>query len=252
MKTSTDFHTDTSMALLLIGESGSGKTNLAFEFPDPYVIDWGDANLSSAVQRHPSKQFLWDVVDKDDAGKPVPPDQRWERGEKLLATACQSPQVQTIVDDCLSLMQVALCDHVISKGSAAQNVITIGGIKVMNQSLWEPFKSKLRSRIITAKASGKRYVMTCHVKVDKDEVTGTLVYTPLLSGKLNLPSLFTDYWQTTYDPSADKKVYPTGVRYFVRTVPNHRFPLKCSCGLPPDFEFTWEAFTKYQQERGGK
>lgn len=251
MKTNSDFKLDESMAVLLIGESGTGKTNVCMEFDRPYFIDFGDANLPSAVMRHPGKEFYWDRVDQDDSGKPVPPADRWKRGMELLTKNGPDPKCGAIVDDCLSGMQSVLCDHILNLGSQAEKPLTVGGVKVMTMTLWTPFKDLLRARIIQARSYGKPYIMTCHIKPEKNEVTGVLEYGPLLSGQLkdNLASLFTDYWSTQVDPNADKAKYPNGVRYYVQTVPTNRFALKCSCGLPGQFEFTWAAWQQHQAAR---
>lgn len=239
------------MALLLIGAPGAGKTNVAMEFPRPYFIDWGDANLKSAVERHPGKEFFWDRVDQDDSGKEVPHAERWNRASELLKKNGPDPKVGTIVDDSLSMMQVALCDHVIAKGSAAENPLVVGGVKVMSRSLWSAFADLLRKRVIQARSYGKPYILICHEKIDADDMTAVKIYRPALSGQLGdtIASLFSDYWSCETDPNAAKKDYPTGVRYFVRTIPNNRIKLKCSCGLDGEFNFTWAAFSKHIDER---
>lgn len=251
MKTATDFKPDKALSLLLLGSPGAGKTNVAFEFPRPYLIDWTDSNPKSAVERHPGKEFYWDRVDLDDAGKEVPPDRRWERGAELLKRNAADPKVETIVDDSLSMMQVALCDHIIRLGSGAENPLVVGGVKVMTKSMWSAFADLLRKRITYAKIWDKHYILVCHEKVDTDDMTTVKMYRPALSGQLgdSIASLFSDFWSCETDPNADKKKYPAGVRYFVRTAPTTRIKLKCSCGLPPEFEFTWEEFARIQDAR---
>jgi hypothetical protein len=239
------------MALLLLGAPGAGKTNVAFEFPRPYVIDWGDSNMKSAVERHPGKEFYWDRVDLDDNGAEVPPERRWDRGAELLKKNGLDPKVGTIVDDSLSMLQVALCDHIITKGSAAENALVIGGVKVMTRSMWSAFADLLRKRIIQARMYRKPYILICHEKVDADDMTGVKLYRPALSGQLGdtIASLFSDFYYCEVDPNAPKPKYPSGVRYFVRTAPNNRLKLKCSCGLPVEFDFTWPEFSKIQDAR---
>jgi hypothetical protein len=251
MKPISEFDTNGAMALLLAGESGTGKTNLAMEWPNPFFVDWTDANLKSAVERHPGKTAFFARVDIDEQGKEVPPDRRWERGSELLKKHGPAPKVGTIVDDCLSMLQVALQDHIVRIGSQAEQPLMVGGVKVMTKSCWSAFQDLLRKRIFYARSLNKPYILTCHLKVDAEDVTGVKFYRPLLSGALGdyLPGLFSDYWVCETDPNADKKKYPTGVRHYIRTVPNSRMRLKCSCGLPPEMEFTWPEFSKIQDAR---
>jgi hypothetical protein len=237
MKTASQFSTKASFGLLLVGEPGSGKTNTAMEFPDPYFIDWGDSNLKSAVERHQGKNFNYDVVDLDDNGKEVPPPQRWARAQKLLKDNGPDKAVGTIVDDSLSMIQTALTDHLCATGGGAENPLVIGGIRCMTLSLWQPFATLLRSRVLFARSLGKPYIMTAHIKVDEREIGGSKYNKPAVSGSMgqDIARLFSDYWACEVESGlTDKTLYPRGVRYYVRTAPTNRFLLKCSCNLKPE------------------
>jgi hypothetical protein len=255
MNNQSQFKPDAAISLLLMGSPGAGKTNLAMEFPSPYFIDWGDANLASAVNRHSGKPFFYDSVSIGADGKPIEPDRQWERASALLKENGPKDEVGCIVDDTLSMMQVALCQHIVRLGSQAETPLVIGGVKVMTRSMWNAFSDLLRKRIHVAKSFGKPYLLTCHEKVDADDMSAVKIYRPNLSGQLgdSIASLFSDFWSCETDPNADKKVYQNGVRYFVRTVPTNRIKLKCSCGLPGEFEFTWEKFQRHvEQQRSAK
>lgn len=254
MKDGNEFKADTSKAILLIGASGTGKTNLAFEWPNPGLIDWGDSNLTNAVERHPGKPFKWGRVDQDDSGAEIPHAKRWDRGTALFKEMAKSPDVLTIVDDSLSMMQAALCDHLVEIGGMAEKPLIVGGQRVMTMSLWGPFKDLIIRRVITARAIGKPYIMTCHSKVDENDMSSVKEYRPNLSGQLagNLPSLFSEYWQAEATPNSDPRYKDSGgIRYFIRTAPTSRIQLKSSVGLPPEFEFTWAAWTAHLAKRGG-
>ena len=255
MRPHTDFKPETSKAILLIGDSGSGKTNLAFEFPNPGIIDFGDANINNAVERHRGKPFKWGRVDLADDGKTIAPHLRWQRSLDLLVEAGKDPDVQTIVDDSLSMLQVVLTDYLVDVGSrGGEKLPTVAGEKQMNVSLWEPFARALRSRIVLARSLGKTYIMTCHVKVDENELTATKEQRPLISGQMasKLASLYTDYWMCEATPTPEARYQPRGVRYFVRTAPTNRIKLKSSVpDLPPEFEFSWASWQAHLAKRNG-
>lgn len=255
MKTSSDFKPETSKAILLIGESGAGKTNLTFEFPAPALIDFGDANLSNAVERHPGIPFKWGRVDEDDTGKPIAPHLRWARATELLGQAGRDPDTKTIVDDSLSMMQIVCTDYLIDAGSkAGEKLPAVAGEKQMNMALWEPFARLIRARVIAARAFGKTYIMTCHVKVDENELTAVKEQRPLISGQMGskLASLFTDMWMCEATPSSDPKYAPRGVRYFVRTAPTSRIKLKCSFPtIAAEVDASWFGTPAFRTLLGG-
>lgn len=257
MKDGTTFRPETAKAILLIGNSGSGKTNMAAEFPRPAFIDWGDANLSNAIARHPNLVFKFGRVDEDASGKPVAPHLRWVRATELLGEAGRDPDVQTIVDDSLSMLETVLKDYLIDAGAkSGEKLPAVAGERQMNMALWEPFQRLLRSRVITARSFGKTYIMTCHVKIDDNELTTVKEQRPMVAGAMasKLASLFTDYWMTEAIPSTETKYAATrGIRYLVRTAPTIRVNLKSSFpSMKAEEDASWFGTEAFQQLlRGG-
>ncbi len=231
MTPGTNYATTKPRKMLLIGESGMGKTCFTMNLRNPYYIDW-DGNLATAIQLHPGKQFTYDSVETDDAGKPLILDRQWERGEALLRANAAKPEVGVIVDDGLSRMSDLLQAFLVRTGGEAEKILTVGGIKVMNRSLWQPFAAHIRNHLRLATSFGKPYILTCHTKVDANELTEIKELTVNISGQIvgELVSWFTDFVQADTEPDPKS---PTGVNYILRTAPTLRVKLKNSMGLPP-------------------
>ncbi len=243
MRDGTSYPKNEAMAVLLGGAPGGGKTNLCFDFPDPWIID-ADQNLKNAVERHPGKKFFYDCpeYDVDAQGKVTrryEEHERWSRMEALIKENAPKPEVKTIVADGVGRICDYLKAHLVHVGGQAEKVISVGGIKVMNQSLWQPYADLLKRFVFLCRSYGKPFVLTTHLTVDENELTQVKEQKVLIQGalKADFPRLFTDFWACEAVPSNDAKYKDSkGVRYFVRTVPTYRITLKQSCDLPAEFE----------------
>ena len=270
MKDASTYQPAQHFGLLLIGESGAGKSSLSLEFPAVYVLDC-DRNLSSALtlyeKRHgtPKADFWYDAPEVDANGKRLPDEEVWVNGCKHLDAASQDPRVQTLVVDGLTQWMTYLQRYVIKQGSEMEpRKLMVGGMQMMTMSYYAPFEALMRKFVVGLRSTGKSVIVTAHIRSGESELTDAPMWQPYLVGGLRntIPGLFTDYWLcdteqvvpgpgvTTDVKDATGKVttparYPTGTRYFVRTAPTAKVKLKNSRGLPPVFEFTWAAFAPY-------
>jgi adenylate kinase family enzyme len=252
MKDGTTYPRNTALAILLGGMPGAGKTNLCMEFPAPYFID-ADHNLRNAVERHPGKKFTYDDPELSADEKPLELEWCWERLEKLIKENAPKPEVGTIVLDGIGRITDYLKAHLCRVGSQAEKVITVGGVKVMNQSLWQPYADLLKKLIFLCRFYGKPFVLTTHLTVEENELSAVKEQRVLIQGalKADFPKLFTDFWMCDATPSSDARYKAAnGVRYFVRTAPTHRILLKQSCGLPAEFEPHDACFTELLKKLG--
>jgi len=211
MKSSTHYNADASAAILAVGEPKSGKTNLMFAFPSPWIADL-DLNLASATRRLPDKTFKFSQFNTDDAGKEVPEHLRWTRLVNETLAAIKDPEVKTICIDGLGVAATFLCDHCVYEGKRAGSNKT----GKMELQTYGDLARLLRSYVMTLRASGKIVFVTSHQTGDKDEVTKAIRYCLAIPGqsKDTLGGLFTDVWATTAKPAPQNKV-----KYEIRTKP---------------------------------
>lgn len=256
MKTDTQYSTGQKPGILVIGEPGSGKTCLAFEFPNPYFLDL-DHNLDTGRTHYQrrygkAKQFRWDQPDTRDDGTRVPAGEVWDYARKQLDAALNDPWVETVVIDGLTRLSDALIAYVIKQGSALEKSPVVGGVPIMTRSLYGPYGQLLTGMLMALRASSKLIVVTAHVRAGENELTDAATWQPNLVGALrgSLAGLFTDFWmcdteQILTPTDATRALYPANVKYFAHTAPRPQVKLKNSFGLPAKFEFTWEAFAPY-------
>lgn len=230
MKKSTDYKPAGNFALLLLGPPKHGKTNLALAFPKPAVLDC-DGNLSRVVGQ--GVEFLFENPNTDSSGKHQSGDKSWAASCNFLREAIALPdeECQTIIIDGFSIMCNYLVDALV-----VNSKLTVGGEKVMDQSLWQPFRNKLQQFVMRGRSSNKRFVVTCHETIIQDEKTGAIIaYRPLISGQLkdNLAGLFTDCWRVEAKDIAGKP------KYSIRFAPKNFMQIGNSIGIDvPELDVT--------------
>src|SRR2546421_7498018 len=99
MKTCNEYKMEQDFALLLIGPPLSGKTVVALQFPDPYIIST-DHKIGNALKfLPPGKKWWYSYTDIDEAGKVVEFTDRYSRLCDLVVKATASPEPKTIILD---------------------------------------------------------------------------------------------------------------------------------------------------------
>jgi hypothetical protein len=219
------------LRLLLQGSPGTGKTTLGCAFPGAYIADC-DIGLGGPL-RYLRKNggtlpLGYDIIDRDEHGKEVPPNERYQRLGKCLNTAIKDPTVQTIVIDSATKLSDYMIEEVLRQQGKKEMSISMWGFYL---ALWKHFISQLT-------AQRKHFVLICHEKVEKDEIDQSLKYFVLIPGQIQniIGSLFTDVWRCEVSGSVGPNPKHT---FAVRTMPDYRYQLKNSLGLPPLMSFDW-------------
>lgn len=237
-----DFKAKPSFALLLQGPPLSGKTNVAMQFPRPYFLD-ADDKLLNAVMLNKGKEFYYDcplrhVLNGVTTG--VFPERRWQYSIDCIKAACASPDIDTVVIDSITSLGTILMQHILQFPSTAKVALTVGGEKVMDMSMWGPYRDLWTRLIMFVRGSGKMAVFCAHEVTDKDEITGAMSYRPSFQGQLKDTGagLFTDVWCTE-----TKQIMQDGkpaTEYLIRTQPTSMRALGNSLKLPATFKFDWQ------------
>lgn len=227
MKPGNTYTSKQSFALLLVGEPKSGKTNVAFSFPNPWILDC-DRNLKRAATVVKDKTWFFDDPYVDDKDVELPEHQRWNRAVDKIKLAAKAPEVQTIVIDGLGALADMLIAHIIEEVRRNEpNSKADGKLRIQD---YQPLALLLTKLIMGLRNSGKLIVFTSHQKVDKDEHTGKTRYELNMPGKLanSFGGLFSDVWATTAENAGLGKY-----KYLIHTRPSGlHMTLGTSLALP--------------------
>ena len=237
----------TAKSILLIGPPGGGKTTLALQFPNVYVID-ADGNLDGPELYlrkgiggkppiNPNLDYRYDYVRQKDDGTEVPFAECGDRLISLMDQGLKDPWVKTIFVDGLTFTN----NFMIAKTMAKQSV------EEMRRQDWIPFRNALLQVILKLRGITKTTIMACHEEIITEDIKGVTTirgYRPSVDSKLKdyFGGFFTDIWRCTNPGVIGGKQAP----FKIQTVKDGLSPdLKSSCGMPPELDATWSEVNKY-------
>jgi hypothetical protein len=232
VKSSTDFIPSNAVAILAVGDPGSGKSRLGMSLPKPGILDCG-GNLSSAVRVAQGKPFQWSQPFVTDDGKEVPEVERWSRAVAETKLLLASPLTESFfLDDLSNLCRWGLV--------YAEAELVKAGINIKKEYLakYMSFIPLLTNYMTMIRIPKKLVMVSVHQTMEKDELSGTVRYELDIPGRLKntLGGQFTDVWGTSSTPDVGSKV---GAKYFIRTKPSgYHVNLKTSLDLEPSIDIT--------------
>lgn len=219
------------VTLLLKGDSGSGKTFKACQFPRPVLFNF-DNNLSG-LRKLPDdvRKGVRIVNPRADEKGAVKPDMVWANFVKQLETVGQDASVGTIIIDSLTTMAESLMDKVLKTGDPSKVV------EIQNWGEFSRFMKWLGEELLCATDLDKHVVFLAHESLMTEKLTGKVRYNLSIGGqtKSNFDLYFTDVWRSYTKNKSDGTV-----EYWIRTLPTDYHTAKSSLALPPDFKWDGE------------
>lgn len=210
-----------NIKVLTYGEAGAGKTVFACSFPGPiYVADFdGKVSSAAAYYKHIGQTERLEEIDFDEYNKGAQGVAFGEWGRKLAEFEREAKEgtlrYKTIVIDSLTFFADRAMEKVMADNPGIKSPVKgIPGLQ--HYGVFNPFIKWQLGRVLSLPCN---VVVTSHIKVDKDDLTGQIIKGPNLTGKLQafIPVLFPE----VYRQYAERKGETT--RYLLQTKPDLYF-----------------------------
>jgi hypothetical protein len=217
------------VTLLLKGDSGTGKTFKAAQFPRPVIWNF-DNNLSGLRKLPEEVRKGVRVLDprRNAKGEQVKDIEVWKNFTEQLEEVGQDPSVGTMVIDSLTTMAEILMDKILKTDDPGK------AVEIQNWGEFARYMKWLGEHLLCANDLDKHVVFLAHESILQEKLTGKIKYQLAVGGqsKSNFDLYFTDVWRSYTKPAKDG-----GVEYWIRTLPTDYHTAKSSLALPPDFKW---------------
>lgn len=237
-----DLKSEGNLKLLLYGDSGAGKTTFIAGMPGPSHIADFDGKVLSAAEylRHNNADQLKNVSYENysaHAGTRMAADQfNFDMGQ---ANKAKPFPYKTIALDSLTTFSDASMQYLIKANPGVIKRISTQGVQLPVLQDYGMARIWFKAVIGALLALPCNVVVTAHIQVEKDEATGQILRTPMMTGKLaqELPIYFGEVWRAYRDDKGE---------HWAQTQTDSRYKCRSQIpGLPNPVRLDWAEISKY-------
>lgn len=197
----TSDNTADKINVLAMGDFGTGKSTLASTLPKPILVhsfDPGGMRSSMIRPLIESGDILVERFEDEDAKKPTQFARYEKRMDELFAGGFfQSGAIKSYVIDSLTSLADCTMNFIAGKAGRAGQVAQLQDYQIQQMLIQQLVKKCCGFPV--------HFMLTGHIKSDKDEITGRIITSLLVSGKMDvkIPLLFDEVYVTVV--TADSK-----------------------------------------------
>lgn len=229
----SDLKTSENIRLLLFGDSGTGKTCFASGWPGPVHYADFDGKVSSAAAFLADSPKLAEISYENYA----PTDKIGTAGARFNADLGKMRKEGklpgTLVLDSLTTFSDEMMRYLMKLNPGIKRMDTLGAATpaMQDYQVARLFFKQMLGELLNLPCN---LVVTAHVQMDKDEITGEILRTPMIAGKLSreLPILFPEVYRS----------YVKDGKYLAQTKSDSKFQCRTQIrGLPAEIELKYES-----------
>lgn len=228
---------DQHIKILLYGDSGSGKTCFGTGWPGPIHYCDFDGKVNSAASFLQGKGESTDGISFENY---APTDARGTAGARFNADIGKMRKDRslpgTLILDSLTTFSDEMMRYLMRLNPGIKRMDTQGAATpaMQDYQVARLFFKQTLGELLNLPCN---LIVTAHVQIDKDEITGEILRTPMLAGKLSreLPILF---------PEVHRSFVKDG-KYLAQTKSDARYQCRTQIPrLPAEIELKYESLTR--------
>lgn len=196
----SDIEPSANLKILLCGSPGTGKTCFAASMPLPILFLDFDNKANSAARFFADDKARLDQIDVRQLNKRLdgkdPIVELQDIITKELIPQQDAPKFKTLVIDSITTFSAAVLNHIVKTNPGIKRVISSQGVQpgMADYGILRREFAKLIPGILSLPMN---VVMAAHIKVDRNELTGEIVRSPIMDGSFSqeLPVYFEEVWR---------------------------------------------------------
>jgi hypothetical protein len=238
----SDLRSEGNLKLLLYGDSGAGKTSFLAGMPGPVHVADFDGKMLSAAEflRHTNAAQLVNVSYENYSamsGPRMAADQfNFDMGQ---AKKTKPFPYKTLCLDSLTTFNDASMQYLIKANPGVIKRVSTQGVQLPVLQDFGMARIWFKAVIGELLSLPCNVVVTAHIQVEKDEATGRILRTPMMTGKLakELPIYFGEVWRCYRDDKGE---------HWAQTQTDSQYTCRSQIpGLPNPVKLDWAEINKY-------
>lgn len=215
--------------ILLVGDSGTGKTTLAGSFPSPFFFDF-DFRMSALRGKDVNFDSFRDAM----PGRPAAPERgMYTYGQAYPAMLVRLNKLVDEIDEGKSPYKTIVFDSMTLLAECAMmRVLQMTNTDKAHQGSYGDQIGMLKKLVSQVTALPVNIIITAHVQRQENAVTNVTEMLPLVTGKFAglLPAFFDETWYTDVRRAPSKPP-----EYIIKTVSSQSIrQAKTTLGIPND------------------